>query len=192
MRPSAGGGWGPGIRLLHWTMAVLILFQLGLGVWMVRVSDLASRFSLTQLHKSWGTVIFALALVRLGWRAIGPGRPPLPAAMPPWQRHAAGISHAALYLLMLVIPLSGWIMASASTTQDLLHMQNLVFGRWPLPDPFIPGNPRIEAAAQEVHAAAAVLLGALLLLHVGAALHHQFVSHDGLLTRMIRGKRAEL
>lgn len=121
-------GWGVVSRALHWGMAGLILFQLALGVWMVRVPDLIRRFDLTQLHKSWGTVVFLLALLRILWRALAPARPALPAAMPVWQRRAAGASHLALYALMLLLPLSGWILASASPTQDLLHMQNSCSG----------------------------------------------------------------
>ncbi|MCB1404401.1 MAG: cytochrome b/b6 domain-containing protein, partial [Rhodobacteraceae bacterium] len=61
--------WGWGARALHWIMAVLILFQLALGLRMtVFTEDLLARFELTQVHKSWGSVIFALALLRLGWR----------------------------------------------------------------------------------------------------------------------------
>jgi cytochrome b561 len=186
LRDSADG-WGAVTRLLHWGMAALILFQLGFGLWMTRVPDLLARFTLTQTHKSWGTVIFTLALLRLGWRTAN-RRPSLPATMPDWQRRAARLSHAALYALMLLLPLSGWLMASASRTQDLLQMQNLVFGRIPLPDPFVPGDARIEAAARAVHVAAAAALAGLIALHAGAALRHQFVDRDGLLARMIRGR----
>lgn len=186
LRDSAAG-WGLVSRALHWGMAGLILFQLAFGVWMVRLPDLIRRFDLTQLHKSWGTVVFLLALLRLLWRALAPGRPALPAAMPGWQRRAAGASHLALYALMLLLPLSGWIMASASPTQDLLHMQNLVFGRWPLPDPFVPGSAPVEAAAHLVHVGAAWGLAALLCLHAGAAVWHQVVARDGLLGGMLHG-----
>jgi cytochrome b561 len=79
-------------------------------------------------------------------------------------------------------------MASAAPTQDLLQMQNLVFGRWPLPDPFVPGSARIEAIARAVHVAAATALAALLALHAGAALWHQLVDRDRLLARMILGR----
>ena len=181
------GGWGAVTRLLHWGMAALILFQLGLGVSMTRLPDLLARFAWTQTHKSWGTVIFALALLRLGWRLANP-TPPLPATMPAWQRSAARASHAALYALMLVLPLSGWLTASAAPTQDLLQMQNLVFGRWPLPDPFVPGVARVEAVAHAIHTTAAIALAALLALHAGAALKHQLVDSDGLLARMIFGR----
>ena len=186
LRDSAGR-WGPVTRALHWSMAALILYQLGLGVWMVRLPDLLARFTWTQTHKSWGTVIFGLALLRLGWRLANRARPPLPAAMPDWQRRAARASHVALYALMFALPLSGWVMASASPTQDLLRMQNLVFGRLPLPDPFVPGDPGIEAAAGAVHLSAAIALALLLAVHAAAALKHQFVDRDGALARMIRG-----
>lgn len=179
-------GWGLVSRLLHWTMAGLILFQLGLGFVMVRQTDLLRRFDLTQMHKSWGTVIFALALVRLLWRAFSGPRPTLP-AMPTWQRNGATAVHASLYVLMFLLPLSGWVMASASPTQDLLQMQNEVFGVFALPDPWVPGNADMEAAARLVHTTSAYALATLLLLHAGAALWHQGVRRDGLLSRMVRG-----
>jgi cytochrome b561 len=180
-------GWGWVTRLLHWTMAALILFQLGFGLYMTRVSDLLERFVLTQTHKSWGFVVFLLALARILWRLANPARPPLPATMPAWQLRAAGLSHAALYVLMILMPASGWLMASASPTQDLLQMQNLVFGRYALPDPFVPGVAAIEDAARAVHVTAALCLTLLLAVHAGAALKHQLVDHDGVLAGMIRG-----
>jgi cytochrome b561 len=186
---DSAAGWGWISRLLHWSMAALILFQLGLGLWMTRfVPDLLQRFSLTQLHKSWGFVILVLALLRLAWRGLSRTRPPLPAGMPRWQVEAAGASHRLLYAFMLLMPLSGWILASASPTQDLLGMQNLVFGRLPLPDPFVPGIAWLERAAGSLHASAAICLAALVALHAGAALRHQFVDRDGLLGRMISGR----
>lgn len=177
-------GWGWVTRTLHWLMAALILFQLGYGLYMTRESDLIRRFELTQTHKSWGTVIFALALLRLAWR-IGSRRPPLPAAMPPWQRRAARAGHLALYVLMLAMPLSGWVLASAAPMQDLLAMRNMVFGLFALPDPWVPGSETIEAAARSVHAGAAIGLAALLAIHFAVALHHQFAARDGLLARML-------
>jgi len=150
---------------------------------MTRVPDLLQRFTLTQVHKSWGFTIFTLAVLRVIWRAANP-RPALP-AMPPWQAHAAGVSHALLYLLMFLMPLSGWILASASPVQDLLQMQNLVFGAFALPDPVVPGDPGVEAAARGVHAGAALLLAIVLAVHAGAALQHQLVVGDGLLARML-------
>jgi cytochrome b561 len=189
---DSSAGWGWVTRALHWLMAALILFQLGFGLYMTRVEDLLERFVLTQTHKSWGFVIFLLALGRVLWRLANRARPALPPTMPAWQVRAAGISHALLYVLMILLPVSGWVMASASPTQDLLQMQNLVFARYALPDPFVPGVEVIEEAAKTVHATAAICLATLLALHVGAALKHQFVDHDGLLARIVRGAPPEV
>jgi cytochrome b561 len=184
---DSAAGWGWVSRALHWTMAALILFQLGFGLYMSRVDDLLQRFVLTQTHKSWGFVIFLLALGRLLWRLGNRARPPLPGTMPRWQVRAAGLSHRLLYGLMLAMPVSGWLMASASPVQDLLQMQNLVFSIYPLPDPFVPGSERIEAALRLVHVSGAIALALLLALHAGAALKHHFVDRDGVLRRMLLG-----
>ena len=183
---DSAAGWGWVTRALHWTMAALILFQLGYGLYMTQVvQDLLVRFTLTQTHKSWGFVIFVLACIRVAWRLASPGRPPLPAGMPAWQVRAAGLSHRLLYLFMFLMPLSGWVMASASPTQDLLQMQNLVFGRLALPDPWVPGAPAVETAAWWTHTVTAVALALVLALHAAAALRHQLVDRDGLLARML-------
>jgi cytochrome b561 len=181
--------WGWVARLIHWVMAGLILFQLGLGIWMVNfVPDLLEQFRLTQTHKSWGFVIFVLALVRLGWRLVNRAHPPMPAGTPGWQVKAAAASHALLYALMLVLPLSGWVMASAAPVQDLLNIENMVFGRFALPDPWVPGVAWIEAAAKAVHVAAAVLMVLVLTVHAGAALKHLIVDRDAVFARMSWGR----
>ena len=185
---DSAAGWGWVTRALHWTMAAVILFQLGFGLYMVQaVPDLLQRFTLTQLHKSWGFVVFVLALIRVGWRLANRRRPALPAGMPAWQVRAAGLSHLLLYILMFVMPISGWIMASASPTQDLLQMQNMVFGAFALPDPFVPGVQHVEDVARSIHVDAAIILSAILAVHAGAALKHQFVDRDGVLAAMVFG-----
>lgn len=181
--------WGWGARLLHWVLAALILFQLGLGVRMTYfTADLLARFNLTQMHKSWGSVIFALALLRLGWRLANRASPGPPAGTPAWQVHAAGISHALLYLLMLALPLSGWVSAAASPTQDLLGIDNMVFTWFALPDPWVPGVKSLADAAAAFHSLAALLLAGLLGLHVAAALKHRLIDRDNVLARMTFGR----
>jgi cytochrome b561 len=179
-------GWGWVTRALHWSMAALILVQLGLGLRMVAFTpDLAERFRLEQLHKSWGAVILGLVLVRIAWRLAAPGRPTLPGA--PWEATAARAGHVGLYGLMLALPLSGWVAASASPTQDLLGMQNMVFGLVALPDPWSPGDTDLERLAGAVHLWGAILLALLVGLHVAAALRHG-ARRDGVLRRMIVGR----
>jgi len=179
--------WGWVARLLHWVMAVLIFYQLTLGFRMIQVADLAERFRLTQVHKSWGTVIFALAVLRVAWRLSGRRHPGPARGTPAWQVRAAAASHLLLYIFMLLMPVSGWIMASASPTQDLLGIENLVFGRFALPDPWVPGVARVERAAAAVHLATAVGLATVLAIHVAAALKH-LVEGDDVVARMTIGR----
>jgi cytochrome b561 len=169
-------------------MAGLVLFQLGLGTWMVRTDDVLARFAWTQVHKSWGTVVFCLALLRVALRAGSRTRPALPDGTPRWQVRAARLVHGLLYAAMIGMPLSGWVMVSASPTQDLLGIENMVFGLAALPDPWVPGNARLEAAARAVHVASAVVLAGVLALHVAAALWHHVVRRDRVLLAMIRGE----
>lgn len=182
-------GWGLFTRALHWALAGIILFQIGLGVWMVNfVPNLFHRGDLTQVHKSWGVMAFGLALTRFFWRTANRWRrPPMPPAMPRWETRAAAASHNLLYLLMFAIPLSGWILVSASPIGHWLHIRSRFFGLFDLPDPVGHASYAIEHAAGAVHIIGAIVLGLVICLHVGAALRHQFVKRDGVLTRMISG-----
>lgn len=183
---TAPAGWGPVARTFHWTLAGLILFQLGLGLWMTQFTpDLSRQFDLIQLHKSWGTLIFALVLARLAWR-LRAGAPPLEG--PAWRRRLAGAVQVLLYGLMLWMPLSGWVDVAASPLQDLLQMQNMVFGLFPLPDPWVPGNERVSDIASAAHLAGAIAMAGLISLHVAGALRGEFVERDHTLRRMIRGR----
>lgn len=181
-------GWGLPARLLHWAMAILILSMLGLGAYMANfVDDIYQQFELFQLHKSWGFVAFALAVLRILWRAVNPA-PDLPEGMSRPERLLAKGGHLALYILVLAMPLSGWLMASASTLQDTYGVKNMVFGVFELPDPFVPGGEDLETLFATIHTASAILLTVLVLIHAAAALRHQFVRGDGLLRRMILGR----
>jgi len=174
--------WGWPARALHWAMALVMLFLLGVGTYMTGLDDLAARFALTQVHKSWGFVVFALALVRIAWRLANPApREPEGRA---WEQLAARLSHRAFYALMILMPVSGWLMASASDLQDMYGVRNMVFGLFELPDPFVPGDRGLEAAFKLVHNAGALALAGLLVVHVGAALKHHVVNRDDVLTRM--------
>ena len=170
-------------RLLHWAMAAVILFLLGLGIYMANFEkDGIARVLLTQTHKSWGFVAFCLALVRVAWRwrAVVPPDPP---GMPVWQVRAAAVSHRALYILMFALPVTGWLMATSSP----LPLPNRVFDLFDLPDFFLDGSESVSNAFRAVHMICAILMIGVLALHVAAALKHQFVDRDGVLWRMIGG-----
>ena len=114
---------------------------------------------------------------RLAWRLFH-SAPPLPATMRPWERHVAGIAHALLYLLMLAVPISGWIMSSAA------GIPVVYFGVLQLPD-LVEKNKALFELMKIVHYAFNKTLLALVLLHVAAALKHHYVDRDDVLTRML-------
>lgn len=183
--------WGWPARALHWAMAALVLFMLGLGVWMVNFTpDLLAQYELTQVHKSFGFTVFVLALLRLGWR-LANRAPDLPADMPGWERRVAAVTHVALYVLILAMPVTGWLQVSASPLNDAgavpFRIPNMVFGLFEMPDPFPTGSEALTDALVNVHNTLAVLLALVLALHVAGALKHHLVNRDAVLRRMVRG-----
>ena len=182
-RPEAWHGLS---RLLHWAVAVVVLGMLGLGNYIdIFVRDVYEAFDLIQIHKSWGFVAFTLGVVRIAWRCCvrAPAPPP---GMPRWQRVASRVSHILLYVLIIAMPVSGWLYASASEVQDLFAIQNEVFGLFVLPDPFQPGAPELAERFGAVHGIASKLLILVIAVHVAAALKHHFIDRDKVLIRMIR------
>ncbi|MEM6906051.1 MAG: cytochrome b [Pseudomonadota bacterium] len=180
-------GWGWLARLIHWSSGLVILYMLGLGVYMTQfVSDIYEQFAWTQVHKSWGFVAFVLALARIGWRFVNP-TPELPGEMTALERLGARLGHLALYGLVIAMPVTGWLMSTASTLQDSYGIKNMVFGLFEMPDPFVPGSSVLEEIFSRAHTASAIALGLLVAGHIAVALRHQFVKRDGLLRRMIVG-----
>lgn len=184
--------WGWPARLLHWVMALMILILLGVGTYMTEVEqDLIRRFELTQMHKSFGFVVFVLAIIRVFWSYINPKQPTLPDHMPGWQKLASSLTHRMLYILMFWMPLSGWLMASASPLNDEgaypVRIANKVFGLFEMPDPFPTGSEALAEQLGLAHWIGALLMALILLMHVGAALKHHFIERDDILRRMTRG-----
>ena len=128
-------------------------------------------------HKWIGVTIFLLVGLRLAWRVSH--RPPaLPAETPEWQRHAAAIAHAMLYLLMLAVPISGWVMSSAG------GFPVVYFGVFQLPD-LVTKDKELFELMKSVHFGLNKALLALVVLHVGAAVKHHYVDRDDVLARMV-------
>ena len=182
--------WGWPAKLLHWTMAILIIGLALVGTWMANfLNDMVLQIEVTQWHKSFGFVVFVLAVLRVVWRWANPVSPLPPADQPAWERWTAHGTHWALYVLMFVMPLSGWLMASASEFNDPgaypMQIKNMVFGLFELPDPIAPGDEALEAIFHTIHAWSSYLLAALLLLHIGGALKHHFKDKDSILRRML-------
>ena len=165
-------------RILHWTMAAMILAMLFIGIAMV--ASLTHYHGLVAIHKPLGIAILVLVVVRLINRLFHPA-PPLPAAMPGWQRFAAHASHVVLYGLMLILPLVGWGMLSAARDPIVL------FGTLHLP-PILPHDAGLYAVLRQTHTVLALLLFATILAHLAAALMHALIFRDGVFASMATGK----
>jgi cytochrome b561/polyisoprenoid-binding protein YceI len=176
--------------VLHWTIAALILTQIMLAG---RMEDRSPEaFAVTQLHKSVGITILLLSLARLAWRLMNPP-PPMPKTMARWEQTLAAITHAGFYLVMIGMPLTGWIMVSTSR----IEIPTLLYGAVPWPD--LPGTDGLSRGAREgLHAFGEaghdlIIKGfyGLIGLHVAGALKHQLFSRDEpVLARMAPGARA--
>ena len=161
---------------LHWLIALALLFQMSLGFRLDFIPrGTPDKGYYTNLHKSIGLLLAAAIVLRLGWRLAHPP-PPLPATMPRWQAQAAHVSHVLLYVLMLTMPLSGYIASNFSK-------HGVKFFGNPLP-PWGPDLPQVYAIFNGVHNIAGFLLVVMIVLHVGAALKHALIDRDGVFSRM--------
>ena len=162
-------------RLLHWLMAVCILTMLFIGVGMV--STVKPKYLiLVSIHKPLGIAILVLALVRLVVR-LRYGAPSLPADLPEPMKLAAQLSHYALYILMIGMPLLGWGMLSAAAYSVVLY------GGAHLPA-LLPRSDSLHTLLWGAHFYLAFVFFALVLLHVAAALFHAVVRRDGVFEAM--------
>jgi len=160
--------WSRPLRRLHGWNAALVLLAFPLGWLMVGVpvEALLAKFLLYQIHKSLGIAAFAIVVLRLAIRMRRP-RPPWRADLARWQRRAAAIMHVALYVLLVVTPLLGYLTAATAPAQ-VPTLFLLV-----LPVPHIVGtDPHWFAVLRQVHRAAAILLVVLAAGHAAMAVSH--------------------
>jgi len=165
-------------KVLHWWIAAMVVLQYVLANRVESAEDAGSEMQALALqanHRSVGITILLLVLVRLGWRLYRTPPPPLP--MPRWQARAAAINHWAFYVLLILVPLTGWLMSSADATPVSW------FGLFQLPD-FIAANGELEEVFEEVHETLAPLLAILGLLHIAAAGKHALIDKDDALRRI--------
>ncbi len=170
---------------LHWLIALGIVAQLSLGLAMTKIAMARmTEFQLYQLHKSIGITVLLLVLLRVLWR-LGHRPPALPDALPAIERVAAKGTHWVLYLFMLGLPITGWMLVSVSP----YNLPTVLFGR--IPWPHLPiftdveDKGPIEDVMKAVHAYAAWVLVAIVAVHSAAALRHHFIKRDDVLRRML-------
>lgn len=172
---------------LHWVIALAFIAMLAIGFIM---TSLPFRDPLTyplfQFHKSLGLTVLALVVLRIVWRSTNVV-PSLPVDLKAYEKGLAHLTHYGLYAALLVMPLSGWAMISASSR----GIPTEFFGLFEVPKiGFIASSPDkqwIEGVAEDVHATAAWVAIALIALHVAAALFHHVVRRDNVLARMTPG-----
>lgn len=177
---------------LHWLIAIAILWNVWIGLWMHEAIEdpetQAAAYQAFQFHKSLGLTVLVLTLLRLGWRLAHPV-PPLPHAMPGWQKAAARLTHLLFYVLMIAMPLTGWIYVSTgwnAETSSAFDIPTMWFGLFQWPHiPGLAGAASLAEASIEAHEVLAFTTLGLLALHVIAALKHHFADRDHVLWSML-------
>jgi cytochrome b561 len=169
--------WGFVSQFLHWLIVVLIIVQVVLANIAEDLPLGVKKLAMFARHKSVGITILGLAVIRLLWRWANP-TPALPPTLKPYERRLATLTHFGLYVLLFAMPLTGWMMTSAR------GFPASWFGFFQLPD-FVPKNDGLYHTMLETHHMLAVVLYAIVSLHVLAALKHHFVLKDDVLRRML-------
>jgi cytochrome b561 len=161
---------------LHWLTVALVFANLTLGISMVPLPLSPRKLQWYAWHKWIGITVFIVTCLRLAWRASH--RPPPLVPMPDWQRRAADRSHVLLYVLLTLIPLSGWLYSSST------GVQVVYLGLVPLPD-LVPKDRTLATVLKWTHYGLNSALFALVVVHAAAALKHHFVDRDRTLARML-------
>jgi len=168
----------------HWAVALLIFAAFPIGIYMHNLVLSPEKLKLINYHKWLGIAAFMLAAMRLAWRMAQ--RPPaLPATLAKWERISAAAMHHLLYMLILLVPLSGWLMSSAK------GFQTVWFGVLPLPD-LLDKDKEIGKLLEQVHRIANFTMLGLVGGHMAAALRHHFLAEGEVLVRMIPFRRRPL
>ena len=170
--------WGPVSQALHWSIALLVLAMAAIGLSLDELPRSPKWFWVYDLHKSIGLLLLALVVVRLAWRLYA-GAPPPVSGLPRIQRFAAGATHAVLYLLILAMPLSGWLYDSASGLRPLQW-----FGLFAVPR-LVGADEDLADDLHDLHEDLFAILVVVALLHVAAAVWHHVFRGDATLARML-------
>ena len=178
MPPGSATEYSAITRILHWTVALLIIGLIWLGWWMVDLSYYDRWYNRSlELHKSLGMVVLAIAAAKIAW-VVYEGKPAFPDTIELWERYAATAVHHLFYLLMLLIPVTGYVISTSAG--DGIS----IFGLLQVPA-VLPVSETLRDVAIELHFWLSYATAALVAVHAVAALKHQFVDRDGTLRRML-------
>jgi cytochrome b561 len=169
--------WGSVSIALHWLTLLLVLGMATVGLLMVGMDNSPTKLQVYALHKSFGLTVLGLTVLRLLWRlAVGTPRPIR--GTPMWQDAIARMTHGALYVLLLAVPISGWWFNSAA------GFPLRWFGLVKLPK-LTTFDPAVKLLARDMHETLFWLLAGLIFIHAAAALWHHYRIKDRTLVRML-------
>ncbi|MFS8974906.1 cytochrome b [Cupriavidus necator] len=175
---TAPAGYGATAIALHWVVALAIFAAFGLGLYMTGIPGLTpTKLKLYSWHKWLGVTIFAVAVLRVLWRATHPA-PAVAPGTPAWQAKAATGAHHLLYLLILVVPVTGYLYSSAA------GVPVVYLGLWKMPV-LLEKNDELKEVLKFAHVWLNYLMAAVVFVHAAAAVKHQFIDRDGTLGRML-------
>ncbi|CEK10601.1 cytochrome b [Legionella hackeliae] len=174
---DAAAEYTKGFKFIHWFIALLVILMLGAGFFL---DDLPEEYMGTayMMHKSIGLTILFLMIFRLIWVSYK-GRIPLPESVPAWERVFSRVVQYSLYLFLILMPLSGWIMSVAAQRTPSY------FGLLSLPLPWVKPDKQLAHFMEDVHGIIAWVLIGLIVLHIAGALKHHFYDKDSVLQSML-------
>jgi cytochrome b561 len=160
---------------LHWLIGLSVIINIGLAMLTEGLPREAHREAMN-IHKALGITILVLTALRILWR-LGHKPPPLPAGTPAWQRPVSKILHFLFYLLLILLPLSGWVwMSAADRPIDF-------FGLFTVPSIAAPSK-GLADTLHERHELLGITMLVLVVIHILAVLKHQYVDRTRLMGRM--------
>jgi cytochrome b561 len=163
-------------KCFHWAIALIVVVLLIVGFLMGELKE-SIQPTVYTIHKSFGLTVLALMILRLLWITHA-GRPPLPVSVPRWEVILSRVVQYSLYFVLIIMPLSGWIMSTAAK-----HIP-VYFGLIEIPFPGIQPNKPLAEFFNQIHITLAWVIIGLVLLHIAGALKHHFIDKDDVLKSM--------
>lgn len=167
-------------KLFHWIIALLVFIMLIVGFSFNNIPP-ETRGTAYMLHKSTGITILFLMILRLIWIHKS-GKPPLPKKVPLWERVFSRMIQYGFYILLILMPLSGWIRSVAADKVPVY------FGLFKANLPWVGVNQNLSESMANVHLIIAWIIVVFITLHVLGALKHHFIDKDDVLKKMWPGR----
>lgn len=177
--PGVITGYSSLSKWFHWIIAMVVITMLTLSFFL---DDVPAQYqpSAYMIHKSLGLTVLFLVILRFIWIQYA-GKPSLPTTVPVWQKFAARAVQYSLYLFLIAMPLSGWLL---SVFADKIP---IFFGLFRVPFPGAHPDKMLSKLMDQTHKTIAWILISLIVLHILGAMKHHFIDKDNVLRRMLPG-----